>query len=133
RARDGGSVCHAPTRRPCLLGDHFPATLRALAATALMKSTILGPQREATSSLTPTTPPFRTAAIEPHPGLAATLTGVCRQHFVSARTMRSGSAATMYSAESFGYPEPLLSALSAMSRSPSNFSASPPNVFEVAE
>ena len=82
----------APRRRPCA----------HLAATARMKSTIRGPQREAMSSLTPTTPPFLTAAIVLQPGRASTLAAVCPQHFVSARTIRSGSAATMYSAESFG-------------------------------
>ena len=67
-----------------------------------MKSTIRGPQRDAMSSLTATTPPFFTAAIVPQPGRAPTFAAVWPQHFVSARTIRSGLAATMYSPDSFG-------------------------------
>ena len=52
-----------------------------------MKSTTLGPHREATSSLTPITSPFFTAAIVLQPARFSTLAGVCPQHLVSASTI----------------------------------------------
>ena len=111
----GRGANRAPSCRFDPLGDHYPATARAFVATASRNSTMRGPHLEATSSLTPTTPPLCTAAIVLQPARAATLAAVWPQHFVSASTIRSGFAATMYSAESFGYPETLLSAASAMS------------------
>src|SRR6266545_3768863 len=82
------------------------------------KSTMRGPHRDATESSTPTTDPVRTAAIPLQPGRFATDAAVAPQQRVSARTMTSGFAETMYSADSFGYPVPAESAASAMFRSP---------------
>jgi hypothetical protein len=52
---------------------------------------------------------------------------------VSARTIRSGLAATTYSDESCGYPKPSASASSAMLRRPSDVYTWPMKVFDVAE
>src|SRR5207249_3280689 len=71
-------------------------------ATACMKSMTRGPHREAMSSSTPTTCPDLTALMALQPGRAATVSRFWLQHFVSARTMRSGFELTMYSADSCG-------------------------------
>ena len=94
----------AARQRQARRRSHYFAAATAIArcATVRMKSTIRGPQRDAMSSLTPTTPPFVSALIELQPARAFTFAAVWPQHFVSARTIRSGFAATMYSAESFG-------------------------------
>src|SRR5438477_248073 len=80
----------------------FFSSCRTWAAIARMNSMIRGPHREATSSSTPITCPDLTAVIAPHPGRAATVLRSCWQHLVSASTIRSGFAATMYSADSWG-------------------------------
>ena len=67
-----------------------------------MKSTIRGPQCDATSSSTATTSPDLTAGIPAQPGRAATVCWFCEQHFVSASTIRSGAEETTNSEDSWG-------------------------------
>src|SRR2546421_11980938 len=90
-----------------------------------MKSTILGPHREAMSSSTPTTCPDFTAAIARHPGRAATLLRSCWQHLAPASTMRSGFEDTMNSGESWGKSGVAAVAASAMMVTPSSLDACP--------
>src|SRR5207247_4710109 len=72
------------------------------AATARTKSTIRGPQRDASESSIRTIVPLRTAATWLHPGRAATVCGVWAQQRMSARTTMSGLCDTTYSGDSLG-------------------------------
>src|SRR5581483_5532258 len=112
--------CGARERQLGGTRHYFCVVLSAL-ATALTKLTSLGPQREAIESSITAIAPFLTAAIVSHPGRAETLARVAPQQRVSARTIRSGSELTMYSAESCTAPEELApGAASAMFRSPNS-------------
>ncbi len=86
---------------------------------ARKKLTSRGPQRDAIESWIRTIDPVRTALMRSQPGREATVDGFCPQQTVSARTIRSGPAETMYSAESCGNPVPAESAASAMFSRPS--------------
>ena len=83
--------------RGCQRPTHFNA-----AATARTKSTMRGPQREATESSTRTIARSRTAEMFRQPGRALTVLAFCPQHLPSASTITDGFAARMYSAESCG-------------------------------
>src|SRR5262249_35367090 len=107
---------------------HFVALAGSCAiafATASSRSGVRGPQRDAMSSSSSTTAPLFTARSPENPGRAATVLSDSAQHLVSPSTMRSGSALIKYSAESCGYPDPDLSAASAMLSRPSNLYIAP--------
>src|SRR5207244_10829168 len=101
RQRARARACGRRTRPPLDRRVGHPSRFSA-AAIARAKLTIRGPHREAIESSIRTIEYVFTALSPLHPGRAATVAGVCPQHVVSARTSRSGSAETTYSAERCG-------------------------------
>src|SRR5690606_1345561 len=86
-----------------LLGEHYSEAVFATASPmAFARSTTRGPQREAMSSSSSMTRSFLTAVRFFQPGRWARVSLFCRQHFTSARKIRSGSAWAMNSADSLG-------------------------------
>ena len=77
--------------------DHLPPVLYLRSRRAGRSRRSAGPQREAMSSFTATTPPSATAVIGSSPGRASSFVTVWPQQTVSASTISSGLAETMYS------------------------------------
>src|SRR6185436_16924766 len=101
-AEDGrpGPGAHPATGRVRAAHAAFASAESAASEIRRKRSTILGPQRDATSSFSGTTSPRVTAESSCQPGRRDTVSSDWPQHLVSARKIRSGSDSMMYSADS---------------------------------